>query len=48
MKKIVIGTVIALSVFVLSGCSSKSPCAPKLPTCASACTPAPAPCGCPK
>jgi hypothetical protein len=46
MKKIVIGTVIALSVFALSGCSIKSPCAPK--TCASACTPAPAPCGCPK
>jgi len=48
MKKIVIGTVLALSVIAFSGCTYKSSCAPKLPTCASACTPAPAPCGCPK
>jgi hypothetical protein len=46
MKKIIIGSVLAISVIVFSGCSSK--CGSKLPTCASACTPAPAPCGCPK
>jgi hypothetical protein len=46
MKKIVIGTVLALSVIAFSGCTYKSACGPKLPTCASACTPAP--CGCPK
>ncbi len=43
MKKIVIGTVLALSVIAFSGCSYKSACAPKVPTCAT-----PAPCGCHK
>ena len=48
MKKVIIGSAIAVALFAFSGCSSKSSCAPKLPTCASACVPAPAPCGCPK
>lgn len=49
MKKIIISSVLALAVVAFSGCTyKKSSCSPKLPTCASACKPAPTPCGCPK
>ncbi len=46
MKKIIVGSVLALAVVAFSGCTYKSSCAPKLPTCASAVSAAP--CGCPK
>jgi len=46
MKKVIIGSAIAVALFAFSGCTYKSACAPKLPTCASACVTTP--CGCPK
>ena len=48
MKKVIIGSAMAVALFAFSGCTYKSSCGPKLPTCASTCVKAPTPCGCPK
>ncbi len=37
MKKIIISSVLVMSVIALSGCTYKSACAAKLPTCATSC-----------